>query len=170
MPVELVSAEEAMALMMHNDGLSCIIDARSEDEFALDHLPMALNWPSLTNEERIKVGTLYKQVGAFEANKLGASLVAANIAKHIEKYLLSFGAVNGRNSVTADHYKYERVCLLIVDFSKAIPKIYNTDAELIADNLLPADTIASIEKLSFPNFITDLLDTYSERFGTGKFS
>ena len=93
-----------------------------------------------------------------------------NVSKHIEKYLLSFGAVNGRNSVTADHYKYERVCLLIVDFSKATPKIYNTDAELIADDLLPANTIASIEKLSFPNFIADLLNTYSERFGTGKFS
>jgi len=93
-----------------------------------------------------------------------------NVSKHIEKYLLSFGAVNGRNSVTGDHYKYERVCLLFVDFSKAIPKIYSTDEELIADNLLPKDTIASIEKLSFPNFITDLLETYSERFGTGKFS
>jgi hypothetical protein len=93
-----------------------------------------------------------------------------NVSKHIEKYLLSFGAVNGRNSVTGDHYKYERVCLLIVDFSKATPKIYSTDEELIADNLLPKDTIASIEKLSFPNFITDLLETYSERFGTGKFS
>jgi hypothetical protein len=93
-----------------------------------------------------------------------------NVSKHIEKYLLSFGAVNGRNSVTTDHYKYERVCLLIVDFSKATPKIYNTDAELIADNLLPANTIASIEKLSFPNFISDLLSTYSKRFGKGKFS
>ena len=88
MPVELVSAEEAMAMMMQSDRLSCIIDARSEDEFALDHLPSALNWPSLTNEERIKIGTLYKQVSAFEANKLGASLVAANIAKHIENHVM----------------------------------------------------------------------------------
>jgi tRNA 2-selenouridine synthase len=88
MPVELVSADEAMALMTHRERLSCIIDARSEDEFALDHLPMALNWPSLTNEERIKVGTLYKQVSAFEANKLGASMVAANIARHIENHVM----------------------------------------------------------------------------------
>lgn len=93
-----------------------------------------------------------------------------NVSKHIEKYLLSFGAVNGRNTVTADHYKYERVCLLIVDFSKAVPKIYNTDAELIADNLLPATSVASIGNLSFPNFISDLLNTYSARFGTGKLS
>ena len=93
-----------------------------------------------------------------------------NVSKHIEKYLLSFGAVNGRESITSDHYKYERVCLLIVDFSQNIPKIYNTDAELIADNLLPENTIASIENLSFPNFISDLLNTYSTRFGTGKLS
>lgn len=93
-----------------------------------------------------------------------------NVSKHIEKYLLSFGAVNGRKSITSDHYKYERVCLLIVDFSQKTPKIYNTDAELIADNLLPEKTIASIENLSFPNFISDLLETYSTRFGTGKLS
>ena len=84
MPVELVSAEQAMASMGNANHYSCIIDARSEDEFALDHLPQAQNWPSLSNEERVRVGTLYKQVGAFEANKLGAALVAANIAKHIE--------------------------------------------------------------------------------------
>lgn len=93
-----------------------------------------------------------------------------NVSKHIEKYLLSFSAINGRNSVTTDHFKYEKVCLLIVDFNQDIPKIYNTDAELIADKLLPENTIASIENLSFPNFIPDLLDTHSIRFGAGKFS
>ena len=93
-----------------------------------------------------------------------------NVSSHIEKYLLSFGAVNGRNATNAYHYKYERVCLLIVDFSQKIPKIYNTDAELKKDNLLPENSIATIEKLSFPTFITDLLGVYSTRFGTGRFS
>ena len=93
-----------------------------------------------------------------------------NVSSHIEKYILSFGAVNGRKSDSADHYKYERVCLLIVDFSQKIPKIYNTDAELKKDNLLPKNSVASIENLSFPNFITDLLKVYSTRFGTGKLS
>ena len=88
MPVELISAQDAMALMAHPKSFSCIIDARSEDEFALDRLPQAFNWPSLSNEERIRVGTLYKQMGAFEANKLGASLVAANIAKHIQTHVM----------------------------------------------------------------------------------
>lgn len=91
------------------------------------------------------------------------------VAKHIEKYLLSFAAVNNRTSVTGDHFKYERVCLLIVDFSQRIPKIYNTDKELKQDNLLPENSIATIENLSFPNFISDLLKVYSTRFETGKF-
>jgi len=60
-----------------------IIDARSESEFALDHIPGAINCPVLDDRQRIEVGTTYKQVGAFEAKKLGAPLVAANIARHI---------------------------------------------------------------------------------------
>lgn len=69
-------------------GFSTLIDARSEDEYALDHLPHAVNWPSLNNEERIFVGTMYKQVGAFEAQKHGAAMVAANIARHIQREVL----------------------------------------------------------------------------------
>ena len=66
------------------DRFDTIIDVRSEGEFALDHLPGAINCPVLNDEERIKVGTLYKQVGSFEAKKLGAALVARNIAQHLE--------------------------------------------------------------------------------------
>jgi tRNA 2-selenouridine synthase len=61
-----------------------IIDARSESEFALDHLPGAINCPVLDDAQRILVGTTYKQVGAFDAKKLGAPLVAKNIAHYIE--------------------------------------------------------------------------------------
>jgi tRNA 2-selenouridine synthase len=90
--VNPVSAKDAMARMAlplgQAGGYSAIIDARSEDEFALDHLPGAINWPSLNNEQRIEIGTLYKQVGSFEAKKKGAGLVAANIAKHIEKHVI----------------------------------------------------------------------------------
>jgi tRNA 2-selenouridine synthase len=61
-----------------------IIDARSPGEFALDHIPGAINCPVLNDEERHRVGTLYRQTGAFEAKKLGAALIARNIAHHIE--------------------------------------------------------------------------------------
>ncbi len=66
------------------DAFDAIIDARTEAEFALDRIPGAINAPVLNDEQRIRVGTLYKQVGAFEAKKVGAPLVAANIARHIE--------------------------------------------------------------------------------------
>jgi tRNA 2-selenouridine synthase len=66
------------------DEFDAIIDARSESEFALDHIPGAINCPVLNDEERILVGTTYKQVNAFEAKKVGAPLVARNIAQHID--------------------------------------------------------------------------------------
>lgn len=72
------------ALLPQLDGFDAIIDARSEAEYALDHIPGAINCPVLNDEQRIQVGTLYKQVGAFEAKKVGAPIVAHNIARHIE--------------------------------------------------------------------------------------
>lgn len=92
-----------------------------------------------------------------------------NISKHLEKYIYSFSAVNGRRTTVGEEYRYERVCLLIVDFSKDTPKIYNSNAELIADGLLPANTTASIDQMSFTNFASDLLSIYEQRFGTGRF-
>lgn len=65
-----------------------IIDARSEDEFAEDHLPAAVNWPTLNNEQRRDVGTQYKQVNPFEARKRGAVMAARNIAAHVERELM----------------------------------------------------------------------------------
>ncbi|MGB8339114.1 MAG: tRNA 2-selenouridine(34) synthase MnmH [Burkholderiales bacterium] len=62
-----------------------IIDVRSPGEFAEDHIPGAINCPVLDNDERVRVGTLYKQVSSFEAKKLGAALVAKNIALHLEQ-------------------------------------------------------------------------------------
>jgi tRNA 2-selenouridine synthase len=62
----------------------CIIDARSPSEFALDHIPGAINCPVLDDDERRIVGTLYKQQGAFEARRVGGAMVAANLAKHLQ--------------------------------------------------------------------------------------
>jgi tRNA 2-selenouridine synthase len=61
-----------------------IIDVRTPAEFAEDHIPGAINCPVLSDEERITVGTLYKQVSPFEARKVGAALVAKNIAQHLQ--------------------------------------------------------------------------------------
>ncbi len=65
-----------------------IIDVRSPAEFADDHLPGAANFPVLDNEQRAQVGTIYKQVSAFDAKKIGAALVARNIADHVERHFI----------------------------------------------------------------------------------
>jgi tRNA 2-selenouridine synthase len=61
-----------------------IIDARTPAEYALDHIPGAVSAPVLDDQQRIEVGTLYKQVSPFDAKKLGAALIAQNVARHIE--------------------------------------------------------------------------------------
>lgn len=68
-------------------GFDAIIDARSPSEYREDHLPGAVNWPSLDDAQRHEVGTLYTQVSAFEARKLGAALVARNIADHVDRHV-----------------------------------------------------------------------------------
>ena len=46
MSFQLVSARDVIARFAQMD---TIIDARSEAEHALDHLPGALNWPTLND-------------------------------------------------------------------------------------------------------------------------
>ena len=72
------------------DRFDLVIDVRSPTEFALDHIPGAVNYPVLNNEERAQIGTLYKQVSPFAAKKLGAALVSRNIANHLESHFLDF--------------------------------------------------------------------------------
>ena len=82
MALKRITADAAIARLAEFDA---ILDVRSQSEFALDHLPGALNWPVLSDAEREAVGTEYKQVSPFEARKRGAALVARNIAAHLER-------------------------------------------------------------------------------------
>ena len=68
-------------------GFDDIIDVRAPAEFAEDHLPGAISLPVLDDDERARVGTIYKQVSPFTARKLGAALVARNAARHLEEVL-----------------------------------------------------------------------------------
>lgn len=86
MNLQHLPADQALARL---GSFSAIVDARSEGEYAEDHLPDAVNWPTLNDEERKFVGTMYKQVNPFEAQKRGAALAARNIAGHIERELLA---------------------------------------------------------------------------------
>ncbi|MCZ2102691.1 MAG: hypothetical protein LC107_14275 [Chitinophagales bacterium] len=81
-----------------------------------------------------------------------------------EKYIKSFQAINGRVDYTKEEYKYERVCLLIVDFQQTPAKIYNTSDELKEAGLIPIDSMIDFSELSWNKFVPDLLKIYKERF------
>jgi tRNA 2-selenouridine synthase len=72
----------------HTDlaAFDAVIDVRSPAEYAEDHIPGAVNHPVLDDAERAQVGTLHRQATAFEARKLGAALVARNIAFHLDAH------------------------------------------------------------------------------------
>ena len=104
---------------------------------------------------------------AFAKHKIEFKTISQ---RTVEKYIKSFSAINLRTSTSKDFYKYERACLLIVDFSKKTPKLYKSTYQLIKDGFLPEDTKVRIENLTFDSFISDLMSVYETRFGTGRFS
>ncbi|GAB4519693.1 MAG: tRNA 2-selenouridine(34) synthase MnmH [Amphiplicatus sp.] len=63
------------------------IDARSPGEYAEDHIPGAINLPTLDDAERAEIGTIYVRRSKFDARRLGAALAARNIARHLETAL-----------------------------------------------------------------------------------
>src|SRR5258708_17564459 len=67
------------------DAFEEVIDVRSPAEFALDPVRADVSCRVLDDAERAHVGTLYKQLSPFDARKIGAALVAKNIARHIEE-------------------------------------------------------------------------------------
>jgi tRNA 2-selenouridine synthase len=69
-----------------------LIDARSPGEFAEDHLPGAVNLPVLDDAERALVGTTYVQKSRFLARRMGAALVARNVARHLDTALADKGS------------------------------------------------------------------------------
>jgi tRNA 2-selenouridine synthase len=83
MPVLMVLTLTSLAQLAQL-GFDNIIDVRSPAEFAEDHIPGAINLPVLDDAQRAEVGTIYKQDSPFRARKVGAALVAANAAMHLQ--------------------------------------------------------------------------------------
>ena len=84
MSLQAVTAGEAMQRLTT---FHTVIDARSPAEFADDHLPGAVNWPVLDNDERREVGAEYVQVSAFDARKTGAAMVAKRIGELLQDHV-----------------------------------------------------------------------------------
>lgn len=73
---------DAVINSLHNYTL---IDVRTPLEFSKGHIPGAYNIPLLTNEDRVLVGTSYKQQGRQAAIKLGFELVGSKWKHFIEQ-------------------------------------------------------------------------------------
>jgi len=81
---DTVAVDQAIAGL---EGFDAILDARSPSEYAQDRLPGAINAPVLDDAQRALVGATYRQAGAFEAKRIGAALIARNIADIVERQL-----------------------------------------------------------------------------------
>ncbi len=62
-----------------------LIDVRSPAEYEKGHIPGAINVPVFDNDERAKVGTMYKQVGRDKAILLGLEIVEDKLAGFVKK-------------------------------------------------------------------------------------
>ncbi|HBV97323.1 MAG: tRNA 2-selenouridine synthase [Peptococcaceae bacterium BICA1-7] len=74
--IKNITVEEALGI-----GSAVIVDVRSEEEYGDTTIPGAINVPLLNNEERARVGTVYKQVSPVDARKLGMELIAPKLVE-----------------------------------------------------------------------------------------
>jgi tRNA 2-selenouridine synthase len=73
-------------------GFDVIVDARTPSEFALDHVPGAINLPVLSDAERHEVGTIYVQESRFRARRVGGAYVARNVAGYLQTVMAEWPA------------------------------------------------------------------------------
>ncbi|MBF0286606.1 MAG: tRNA 2-selenouridine(34) synthase MnmH [SAR324 cluster bacterium] len=63
------------------------VDVRTPGEFVESSIVGAINCPLFDNEERSKIGTLYKQINRETAIQLGMDLVDQRLQEFVEKFL-----------------------------------------------------------------------------------
>ncbi len=70
-----------------------VIDVRAPEEFAIDHVPGAVSLPVLDDNQRARIGTLFKQDSSFLARRTGAAMICRNIAGMMETHFANRPAV-----------------------------------------------------------------------------
>ncbi len=82
---------------------------------------------------------------------------------NLEKYISFFHSISGRKNNGFD-YSYERCALLIVDFNRKLPKLYQNSNELITAGLISDEFALEYANINFKDFSKDILKIYSNRF------
>ena len=99
MPIQKITIEEFLLLAKTNP----VLDVRSPGEFTHAHIPNAYNLPLFNDEERAKVGTVYKQQSREEAIKIGLDFFGPNmkaVVEKVEAIVTRYGlGVSGLNSL-----------------------------------------------------------------------
>lgn len=75
-----------------------VIDVRTPAEFALGHIPGAVNIPLFTDDERAEVGTTYKKVGRREAVMVGLRRVGPRLDR-LSEQLLEHASAHGNRAL-----------------------------------------------------------------------
>jgi len=81
--IQTIQIEEFLALAPE----ITVTDVRTPAEFDQGHIPQAHNLPIFTNEERVQVGTTYKQIGREEAILLGFEFTGPKWGNFIKEAL-----------------------------------------------------------------------------------
>lgn len=74
-----------------------LLDVRSPCEFAHSHLPGAVNFPLFSDEERARLGVVYKESGREEATRLGFAFVGPRLGGMAQQ----LSAIAGKNGSLA---------------------------------------------------------------------
>lgn len=82
----------------------------------------------------------------------------------IEEYIKFFSYLNNYSNKN-DPYKYTKAGLILVDFNKKDPKIYNKTSELIKDKLVNKNFTIELNDLSPIKYAYDLLKIYDSKWG-----
>jgi len=138
-------------------------DTLYERTFA-EALNLHLRCPNLVTGEVYLI-----PVVAYDPDTRGNETVTFKEILPASKYIASFTEINNRGiNEEGEAYKYERVCLLIVDFRENTPKIINDVNELVELGILnqeKADKL-SLTGLTIKDFVSDILKIYEQRHGS----
>ncbi len=78
---------ELVAPFIEASSKGLILDVRSPTEFNHGHIPGAISFPLLSDDERVIVGTAYKRNGKTEAILKGLAFVGPKLKEFVEKAL-----------------------------------------------------------------------------------